>query len=173
VVRHIMAIRSRLSSVSGGSAPVLIKNSKFKIQNYLLIEGSGGLLVPLGEGYTVRDLIRRLNCEVIIVSRNKLGTINHTLLTLQALLPADVHARHEHPRSTLRTPRVKRPSLKIALMDSASPDASCLFNREILAELVAPIPLISLQFLGRKCASVPALKKNAKKCQKTLARLLV
>src|SRR5262249_51966743 len=41
----------------------------------LLIEGSGGLLVPLGEGYTVADLISKLNCEVIVVSRNRLGTI--------------------------------------------------------------------------------------------------
>ena len=47
----------------------------------LLIEGIGGLLVPLGEGFTVRDLVARLGCEVIIVSRNRLGTINHTILT--------------------------------------------------------------------------------------------
>lgn len=48
----------------------------------LLIEGAGGLLVPLKEGYFVLDLIKDLNAEVIIVSRLGLGTINHTLLTL-------------------------------------------------------------------------------------------
>src|SRR4051812_2132113 len=51
----------------------------------LLIEGSGGLLVPLGENYTVADLIAKLRCEVIVASRNRLGTINHTLMTVKSL----------------------------------------------------------------------------------------
>src|SRR5262249_26966634 len=51
----------------------------------LLIEGSGGLLVPLGEKYTVLDLIGALKCEILLVGKNKLGTINHTLLSLSAL----------------------------------------------------------------------------------------
>lgn len=49
----------------------------------LLIEGAGGLLVPLNDRYFVADLIRDLNAEVIIVSRLGLGTINHTLLTVE------------------------------------------------------------------------------------------
>ena len=52
---------------------------------YIIIEGSGGLLVPLGAGFNVRDLIQGLGCEVILVSQNRLGTINHTLLTLEGL----------------------------------------------------------------------------------------
>jgi dethiobiotin synthetase len=52
----------------------------------LLIEGAGGLMVPLstkgGNNYYNADLIRDLNAEVIIVSRLGLGTINHTLLTI-------------------------------------------------------------------------------------------
>jgi len=59
----------------------------------VLIEGSGGLLVPLGEKYFVSDLIRSLNCEVIIVSRNRLGTINHTLLTLSVLQALGLKSR--------------------------------------------------------------------------------
>ncbi|HOS76146.1 MAG TPA: dethiobiotin synthase, partial [Verrucomicrobiota bacterium] len=51
----------------------------------LLIEGIGGLLVPLGKGFTVRDLIVAIGSEVIVVSRNRLGTLNHTLLTGAAL----------------------------------------------------------------------------------------
>src|SRR3569833_1649882 len=51
----------------------------------LLVEGSGGFFVPLGEKYFGSDLIKRLNCEVIVVARNQLGTINHTLLTVNAL----------------------------------------------------------------------------------------
>ncbi len=48
----------------------------------LLIEGAGGLLVPLREDYSVADLIREMELEVIIVARLGLGTINHTLLTI-------------------------------------------------------------------------------------------
>ena len=55
----------------------------------LLVEGIGGVLVPLADGTTVRDLIARLHCEVIVVSRNQLGTINHTLLTVEALKTID------------------------------------------------------------------------------------
>jgi len=47
----------------------------------LLIEGAGGLLVPLTDGLMVADLILQLNATVILVSRNYLGSINHSLLT--------------------------------------------------------------------------------------------
>jgi len=49
----------------------------------LLVEGAGGLLVPIKKGYLMADLIRELELEVIIVSRLGLGTINHTMLTIQ------------------------------------------------------------------------------------------
>ena len=48
----------------------------------MLIEGAGGLMVPLATGYYNADLIRDLGAEVIIVARLGLGTINHTLLTI-------------------------------------------------------------------------------------------
>ncbi|MEN9782553.1 MAG: dethiobiotin synthase [Pseudomonadota bacterium] len=51
----------------------------------LLIEGAGGLFVPVCEGKTVLDLIIALQVPVIIVAADKLGTINHTLLTIEAL----------------------------------------------------------------------------------------
>lgn len=49
----------------------------------LIIEGAGGLLVPLYSGYTVADLIKALDAKVILVSRNYLGSINHSLLTAE------------------------------------------------------------------------------------------
>lgn len=51
----------------------------------LLIEGVGGILVPLDSQHTVLDLASALRVPTIIVARAGLGTINHTLLTLQAL----------------------------------------------------------------------------------------
>jgi dethiobiotin synthetase len=52
--------------------------------NYqLVIEGAGGIMVPLNEKEFVLDLIKQLNAKVILVSRNYLGSINHSLLTAQ------------------------------------------------------------------------------------------
>jgi len=51
----------------------------------VLIEGAGGLLVPMGHGWTVADLAMQLDCPALVVARAGLGTINHTALTLEAL----------------------------------------------------------------------------------------
>jgi len=53
--------------------------------NSLVIEGAGGLMVPLNDKFLVIDLIQQLKAEVILVSCNYLGSINHTLLTVEAL----------------------------------------------------------------------------------------
>ena len=49
----------------------------------LIVEGIGGLLVPLTRTATVSDLIRRLRVPCLIVARARLGTLNHTLLTVR------------------------------------------------------------------------------------------
>jgi adenosylmethionine-8-amino-7-oxononanoate aminotransferase len=48
----------------------------------VLVEGAGGLLAPIQDNYLMADLARELDLEVLIVSRLSLGTINHTLLTI-------------------------------------------------------------------------------------------
>lgn len=53
--------------------------------NTIIIEGAGGLLVPLNDNDYVIDLIKHFDCEVILVSQNYLGSINHTLLSIEAL----------------------------------------------------------------------------------------
>ena len=53
--------------------------------DYLIVEGCGGLLVPLTRGSLMVDLIKRMKAEVLLVSRSGLGAINHTLLSLEAL----------------------------------------------------------------------------------------
>lgn len=50
----------------------------------LVAEGVGGLLVPLADGYLVRDLAVDLDLPVVIAARTGLGTINHTLLTVES-----------------------------------------------------------------------------------------
>ena len=49
-----------------------------------VVEGVGGLLVPLSEGYLVRDLAVELGLPLLVAARPGLGTINHTLLTIEA-----------------------------------------------------------------------------------------
>lgn len=56
-----------------------------KTANQLIIEGAGGLMVPLNDRYLIIDLIKKLDAEVILVSKNYLGSINHTLLSAEAL----------------------------------------------------------------------------------------
>ena len=55
-----------------------------KTNNHLVVEGAGGILVPLNETQSVVDLIQP-EYKVIVVSRHYLGSINHTLLTIEAL----------------------------------------------------------------------------------------
>jgi dethiobiotin synthetase len=55
-----------------------------KTSNHLVIEGAGGLLVPLNDTDCIIDIIQK-DYEVILVSRHYLGSINHTLLSLEAL----------------------------------------------------------------------------------------
>jgi dethiobiotin synthetase len=55
-----------------------------KTKNRLVIEGAGGLYVPLNQKDTIADLIQS-DYKVIVVSRHYLGSINHTLLTIEAL----------------------------------------------------------------------------------------
>ena len=67
---------------------VEIDISSFKTphtNNHLVIEGAGGLLVPLNDKDTIMNLIESINCEVILVSRHYLGSINHTLMSIEAI----------------------------------------------------------------------------------------
>src|SRR6202041_3288258 len=54
-------------------------------QDIWIVEGAGGVLTPLNETQTIANLMVRLGLPVVIVARTTLGTINHTLLTIEAL----------------------------------------------------------------------------------------
>jgi dethiobiotin synthetase len=51
----------------------------------LVVEGAGGIMVPINEDHLVLDLVKKLALPVILVARSTLGTINHTLLSLDVL----------------------------------------------------------------------------------------
>ncbi|MCZ6596615.1 MAG: dethiobiotin synthase, partial [Planctomycetota bacterium] len=60
----------------------------------IIVELAGGLLVPYREDFTQADWLERARAAIVLVARSGLGTLNHTLLTLEAL-----RARHLEPRA--------------------------------------------------------------------------
>jgi dethiobiotin synthase len=56
----------------------------------IVIEGAGGVLVPINDSEFMTDLMRHLGAPVVLAARSSLGTINHTLLSLAALRRAEV-----------------------------------------------------------------------------------
>ena len=66
---------------------------KIELANFLLprkgtkfiVEGAGGILVPINEKYFIVDIIKKLKLPILLVARSGLGTINHTLLTVSEL----------------------------------------------------------------------------------------
>jgi dethiobiotin synthase len=171
VLAHIHSIARRLSCLE-------IKSKESKTSRpVLLIEGAGGLLVPLGTRYSLIDLIRKLRCEVLVVSRNKLGTLNHTLLTIRALQNARPQAGinrfawHTAQRSNeFCSAHYSQP--KVVLMQQKRDDLSAASNAATLSELLAPVPLWKLPFFGGNLHFPAVIQKIEKKIEKTLAQIL-
>jgi dethiobiotin synthetase len=65
-----------------------IKLPRIAAVENLIVEGAGGVLVPINKKETMADLMRRLKLPVVLVARTALGTINHTLLSVAALRAA-------------------------------------------------------------------------------------
>jgi len=60
-------------------------NSLSKRFDFVIVEGIGGILVPFNKKQLVIDIVQRLGLLVLVVVQNRLGAINHTLLTIEAL----------------------------------------------------------------------------------------
>ena len=93
-------------------------------RRHVLVEGAGGLLTPLGEGFTILDIARELKANLIIVAPNKLGVINQAMLALRAAGTA-----------------------QLVLMRQKRPDASAKYNWAIVRELAAPAMVLDFPFL--------------------------
>jgi dethiobiotin synthetase len=110
----------------------------------LVCEGVGGLLVPLASDYLVRDLIKDLGLPVVVVASPGLGTINHTLLTLEATRSAGLE-----------------PALVVLTPWPTEPDPVEASNRETL-EALAGAPLTGLPRIDlKRPESWPALELPA------------
>jgi dethiobiotin synthetase len=106
----------------------------------LLIEGAGGLLSPLGEDFDSGDLIASLGALPLVVAPNRLGAVNHILLTLEAL-----------PRSAATRARV-------VLMSPPKRDAAVVTNTGLLAEFFDTRRIFTLPWLGEKFSAGEVLK---------------
>ena len=103
-----------------------------KTDNHLVIEGAGGLLVPLNDQDTILDLIQR-DYQVVVVSRHYLGSINHSLLTINALLDKSfktgvIFSGDEHP--TTESIILKKTGIPFL----GRVDEEKAFNKEIVAK---------------------------------------
>jgi dethiobiotin synthetase len=87
VYKFIMAASPHIASVAQKQQVQLAKILRMlpATSRPLVIEGAGGLMVPLNKTSFVVDLIKALDARVIIVSKNELGSINHSLLTAAIL----------------------------------------------------------------------------------------
>ena len=105
----------------------------------IMIEGAGGLMVPIQGNLMMIDLVEQLGFPTIIVGRTGLGTINHTLLTVNALKQKGLE------------------TLGIVLSSSSpEPGPEEEFTPSDLARLAQPVPVLILPYLGPDIKSNPA-----------------
>lgn len=98
-------------------------------------------------------MIGRLECQTIVVCPNRLGTINHTLLTAKALEDAGIE------------------DFTIAMMSVRNPDISAASNPRMIRRMLPSRPVFCLPYLGLRASTAGAVKKNVKYLKIMLARL--
>ncbi len=120
----------------------------------LLLEGAGGVMVPVGRDFLMLDIIADLRAKVVVVAPNRLGTINHSLLTLCALQEAGLK------------------ELALVLMGRVRKDVSALSNQRTLRKLASGAKVFSMPFLGQIPVGFRSKSSTQKKVKKILAALL-
>jgi dethiobiotin synthase len=85
--RHVFAqpLSVEAAAAAEGSEVALADFALPRTRHPLVVEGAGGVLVPIAPGVLMVDLMCRFGLPVVLVARTTLGTINHTLLSLEAL----------------------------------------------------------------------------------------
>jgi dethiobiotin synthetase len=86
-LRFDPAVSPHLAAAQAGQSidpATVIASARAESHRTLVVEGIGGLLVPLAESFSVRDLAVELGLPLLIAASPGLGTINHTLLTIEA-----------------------------------------------------------------------------------------
>jgi dethiobiotin synthetase len=118
----LLAARQHRRKISFDRVISFIRSHK---REHVVVEGAGGLLTPLGEGFTILDVACELGANLIIAAPNKLGVINQSLLALRAA----------------------EGCADLVLMRQRKADPSAKFNVPILREFVAPVAVYDFPYL--------------------------
>jgi dethiobiotin synthetase len=121
----------------------------------LLIEGAGGLLTPLGEGFTLLDLMVEIPGSVVVAARNRLGVLNHVALTLAKLNDAVI-------QRTI-----------VVLMGIRQSSLATQTNPDVLMYLIGNQLVECIPFLGSRLKRRMEFLAAHKKSKIVLARILV
>jgi dethiobiotin synthetase len=120
----------------------------------LLVEGCGGLLTPLGPGYTGRELIRNLQpAKVLVCAPNRLGVLNQSLLVVEVLKACRI------------------PISALVLMGVNRPDNSVRDNARALRECASPLPVFELPWLGARATSIARISAASVRLRRQLSRM--
>ncbi len=138
-IAPLLAARRERKSVrlSAVLAHVCAMQKRFDV---LLVEGAGGLLSPLGVDFDSGDLMAALDALPVVVAMNRLGAVNHILLTLKAL------------------PRAAAARARVVLMSPPKRDAAVATNAGLLAEFFDAKRIFTLPWLGANFSVGEALK---------------
>ena len=100
----------------------------------ILVEGAGGLLVPLTRDVAYDGLFVQWDLDLVVVAGNRLGAINHTLLTVRAAHDAGLRVR----------------GVVLNTLDPEPPGIAESTNLEVLKELLAPVPVLPFPWIRKK-----------------------
>jgi dethiobiotin synthase len=114
----------------------------------VIVEGAGGLLVPLSDRFYIADLILHLRLPSIVVTSSRLGTLNHTLLTLRALRDMDIVLAGIIFTTCTDEPR--------GYIDED--------NRKMIREYTRPIPFLEVPYGGAPIDSVREFWRGLDHC---------
>ncbi|MCS1408097.1 MAG: ATP-dependent dethiobiotin synthetase BioD [Verrucomicrobia subdivision 3 bacterium] len=120
----------------------------------LLVEGIGGLEVPLATGFAVSNLITETNSRAVVVGQNRLGMINEVALT------------------QYRLREVTGSIGQLVLMGVGTPDASASRNVELVSSMFVDCEPVELPYLGPDADQIGCLRVMEKKLEKPLAQIL-
>ena len=95
--------------------------------DYTIVEGAGGVLVPLDREHTIADLAAQLDLQTVLVARNELGVLSYTLTAVEALRKRNVSVRAVVLNHVDRSPRE---------------DLSRSTNADVLADYLPRIPIL-------------------------------
>lgn len=119
----------------------------------VLVEGCGGLLTPLGPGYSLRELLLAMEGRAVVVAPNRLGVLNQVQLVLEVLNTARI------------------PTVAVVLMGARRPPPSAPSNVRTLQELAAPVPVFELPWLGPRVDTPERIRHLADDQRARLDRL--